>query len=185
MKSEVTKKQLLKVINQLEKYPQDRVRLVGEVAATAAGTGLGAAAAGTVAAAVGATQVTALTTAASWLGVSFLAATPVGWTIGVAAAGGALAYGVSRLVRNGALSEGRKAELLQVYKDRLQALQRQEVANGADMADKSAFASGLRELVEKEAVTPTQAFQLIEAVENGTMSLAEAYGLVTNILHTS
>ena len=85
----VTKKQLLKVIADLQASPSDRVRILGDVGITSVGVGLGAAAAGTVAALAGATSIPVVTTAASWLGVAAVAATPLGWTIGVALAGGA------------------------------------------------------------------------------------------------
>jgi hypothetical protein len=66
--SKATKEQLLKMIDQLQKNPDDKVRLLGDTGITIVGAGLGAAAAGTVASAVGATSIFGLTTAASWFG---------------------------------------------------------------------------------------------------------------------
>lgn len=114
----VSKKQLLKVIDELQKNPNDRVRILGDFGITGVGIGLGAAAAGTLAAMAGATAIPALTTAASWIGITAVAATPVGWVVGVGIAGGAVAFGMSRLIRGGGIAEGRKKELLQVYQDR-------------------------------------------------------------------
>lgn len=94
--SKVSKKQLLKVIAGLERAPHDRVPILGEVGVSTLGLGLGAAAAGTVAGIAGVTSIPVLTTAASWIGVTAVVATPLGWSLGAAAAGGALAYGVSR-----------------------------------------------------------------------------------------
>jgi hypothetical protein len=181
---EVTKKQLLKVIDDLETSPSDRVRILGDVGITSVGIGLGAAAAGTVATIAGATAIPVVTTAASWLGVTAVAATPVGWVVGAALAGGALAYGVSRLIRDGGLSEGRKRELLQVYKEQLQEVQRREQAQEIATPDRNRFISSLREMIEKDAITPKKAFQLIDAVERGAMPLSQAYTLVTELLES-
>ena len=178
----VTKKQLLKVIADLQASPSDRVRILGDVWITSVGVGLGAAAAGTVAALAGATSIPVVTTAASWLGVAAVAATPLGWTIGVALAGGAAAYGVSRLIRDGGLSEGRKRELLQLYRERLEELKRREQVEEIGASDRNRFIASLRELIEKDVITPKKAFQLIDAVERGAMPLAQAYSLVAALL---
>jgi hypothetical protein len=111
-----------------------------------------------------------------------VAATPVGWIIGAALAGGALTYYVSRLIRDGSLSEGRKRELLQTYKERLQEVQRREQAQEVTSSDRNTFITSLREMIEKDAIPPKKAFQLIEAVERGAMPLSQAYSLIAAIL---
>lgn len=179
---QATKKQLLKVIYDLEASPSDRVRILGDVGITSVGIGLGAAAAGTVATIAGATAIPVVTTAASWLGVTAVAATPVGWVVGAALAGGALAYGVSRLIRDGSLSEGRKRELLQVYRERLQEMQRREQVQEITALDRNRFITSLREVIDKDAISPQRAFQLIDAVERGAMPLSQAYSLVAGLL---
>lgn len=181
---EVTKKQLLKVINDLEAAPSDRVRILGDAGITSVGVGLGAAAAGTVATIAGATAIPVVTTTASWLGVTAVAATPVGWVVGAALAGGALAYGVSRLIRDGGLSEGRKRELLQVYRERLQEMQQREQVKEVTGPDRNRFITSLREVIEKDAISPKKAFQLIDAVERGAMPLSQAYALVAGLLES-
>ncbi|MFN3302925.1 MAG: hypothetical protein ACK44A_04315 [Roseateles sp.] len=173
-----TKKQLLKVIDDLERSPADRVRILGDVGIASVGAVLGAAGAGTVATLAGATS------AFSLFGITVAAATPVGWVVGTALAGGALAYGVSRLIRNGGLSEGRKRELLQLYRERLQEMQRRERAHGVTEPDRNRFIASLREVIEKDAISAEKAFQLIEAVESGAMPLSQAYQLVVGILES-
>jgi hypothetical protein len=180
----VNKEQLLKVIDELQMNPSDQVRILGDLGISVVGAGLGAAAAGTVAAIAGATSIPVLTTAASWIGLSALAATPIGWTIGIAAAGGALAYGVSRLIHDGGLSEGRKNELLQEYQDRLREIQFKERAETVTPSDRNQFFTSLRELIEKDAIPPKKAFQLIDAVERGVMPISQACNLILTILHS-
>jgi hypothetical protein len=182
----ISKKQLLNVIDELQQKPGDRVRLLGDLGITTLGGTLGVAAAGTVAALAGATAIPAVTTAASWIGITVVAATPVGWLIGGAAAGGAIAYGVSRLIHNGGLSEGRRAELLVHYQERLQAIRRKETRteNGEQVSvgDKNQFIGALREIVARNAIQPVRALDLIQNVENGRISLSDAYRAVTGIL---
>lgn len=179
---EISKKQLLSVIEELEASPSDRVRILGDVGITSIGIGFGAAAAGTVATITGATAIPMVTTAASWLGVTAVAATPVGWVVGAALVGGALAYGVSRLIRDGGLSEGRKRELLQVYRERFQEMRRREQSQEITAPDRNRFITSLREVIEKDAISPKKAFQLIDAVERGTIPLSQAYALVAGLL---
>jgi uncharacterized protein YjeT (DUF2065 family) len=100
-----TKEKLLHMIDQLEKNPEDKLRILGDTGITLIGAGLGVAASSVIATTAGATSIFGITTVASWLGVTAVAATPVGWVIGCATAAGALAYGVSRLIHNGGLAE--------------------------------------------------------------------------------
>lgn len=76
-------------------------------------------------------------------------------------------------------------ELLQVYRERLQRIEEGERANTITIEDRSQFISGLRELIEKDALSPEKAFQLIEAVERGAMPISTAYKLVAGILQES
>lgn len=177
----VTKKQLLRVIKDLESRPDDRVRILGDFGITSVGVGLGAAASGAVAAIAGATSIPVVTTAASWFGITAVAATPVGWVVGAAMAGGALAYGVSRLIRNGGMSEGRKRELLIAYRERLQEMQRREQSQRIAAPDRTRFIISLREMIDADVLSPTNAFRLIEAVE-GAMPISQAYQMVSDLL---
>jgi len=89
--TKLTKIQVIKLIDELERRPVDKVRILGDVGITVVGAGLGAAAVGTVAATVGATSIFGVTSAASLIGVTLVSATPVGWILGGAVAAGAAA----------------------------------------------------------------------------------------------
>lgn len=180
--SKVTKQQLIKMINELEKNPDDKLRILGDAGVTLVGIGLGAAAAGTLATAAGATSIFGLTTVAGWLGISAVAATPVGWVIGAAALGGAVAYGVSRMIHGGGLSEGRKLELLQQYREDARAIEAREQAGNITEDDKTRFIISMRELIAKDAITPEKAKALIEHVENGRIPLTQAFQLMQSLL---
>ncbi len=173
-----TKKQLLKLIKDLEKNPNDKVRILGDAGITAMAAGLGAGATGAIAAATGATSIFGLTTVAGWAGISISAATPIGWIVAGALASGAAAYGVSRAIRGGAMAEGRKAELVLRYKAEAKSLEARENAGSVTTLDRTAFVISLRELVEKDQLAPECAFRLIEQVEKGNIPLSEALRMV-------
>jgi hypothetical protein len=179
---EVTKEQLLAAIKSLEERPADRVRILGDLGITAAGVGVGAAAAGTIAGIAGVTSIPVLTTAASWLGASVSLATPVGWVVGAAAATGLAAYGLSRLVRSGGLADGKIQELQVHFRDQLKRVEELERSGSITANDRTQFIKSLRELIEKDAIPPSRAFSLIEVVEKGQMPLSEACKLVSELL---
>lgn len=178
----VTKQQLIKMIDELESRPNDKVRILGDAGVSLVGAGLGAAAAGTLASAAGATSIAGVTTVAGWLGITAVAATPVGWIIGAAAAGGAVAYGISRLIHGGGLSEGRKKELLLKYREDTKAIEAKEHAGSITDQDKTRFIVSIRELIEKNAVAPEKAKDLIELVENGRIPISKAFILIQGLL---
>ena len=181
----VSKEQLLKVIDEIQNKPNDRVRILGDIGITSVGVGLGAVGAATVAGIAGATAIPALTTAASWIGITAVAATPVGWVVGAAIGGGAVAYGVSRLIHGGGISEGRKRELKTLYQERLREIKRKEYFDQVGAEERTQFIASLRELVDKDAITPQNAFALIDNVENGRMPISEAYSLIDAVLRAS
>ena len=180
--SKATKDQLLKMITELEKNPEDKVRIMGDMGITATGAILGAAAAGTLASAAGATSIFGLSTAASWLGVTVVAATPIGWIIGCAALGSAAAYGISRAIHDGGLSEGRKRELLQKYKEDAKRIETKEVAGSITEEDRTKFIISMKEMIDKDAISPDKATQLIEQVEQGRIPLSQALELIQALL---
>jgi uncharacterized tellurite resistance protein B-like protein len=180
--TKLTKAQLVKLIDDLERTPEDKGRILGDVGITAIGAGLGAAAVGTVAAAVGATSIFGVTSAAGWLGLTVVAATPVGWVLGGAAAAGAAAYTVSRLIRNGGMSEGKKAELLNRYREEARKIAIKEAAGNIADCDRTSFIVALRELISKDVIPPDVAFRFIEQVESGGLPISQAFALISEFL---
>lgn len=180
--TKLTKAQLVKLIDDLERTPEDKGRILGDVGITAIGAGLGAAAVGTVAAAVGATSIFGVTSAAGWLGLTVVAATPVGWVLGGAAAAGAAAYTVSRLIRNGGMSEGKKAELLNRYREESRKIAVKETAGNIADSDRTSFIIALRDLISKDVIPPDVAFRFIEQVESGSLPISQAFALISELL---
>ena len=177
-----SKEELLKALRQLEKNPDSKERLFGDIGITALGITLGAMSASTVAGVAGSTSIWGITTAASWLGLSVVAATPVGWTVGAAAAGAATVYGVSRLIRSGAYSEGKLAEHQRVLKDRHRDIKAKERASSVSKSDLTEFAIFLKEPLEKDLLDSKKAYKLVWAVEQGRIELSTAYQLIGRLL---
>ena len=180
--TKVPKEQLLKLTRELEKEPSDKIRILGDAGITLVGAGLGVAAAGTLATIAGASSIVGLTTAASWVGLTVIGATPVGWVICSAAAAGAAVYGVSRLIRGGGLAEGRKAELLQTYREEARRVEAKERAGSIQAEDRTQFILSLRELIDTNAIPPMNAFRLIEQIEQGRITLSQGFALIQGLL---
>lgn len=176
-KQSYTKEKLLRIIEQLEKNPNDRVGILADIGVTA----LGAAGAGAAAAVLGTTTasipiITAVT------GIGMVVAAPVVLVAGAAVAGGATLYGVSRLIKDGGFNEGKRKQLLNEYKEKLREVEAKERRSNFDEHDKTKFYSFLKEPLKHNLISPDDAHQLMQAVENGHISLSEAYKLVGQVL---
>ncbi|MCL1861633.1 MAG: hypothetical protein FWG52_08910 [Proteobacteria bacterium] len=178
----ITKKQLLKAIDGLKQNPSDRIRILGDVGIAGAGMRVGAMAVGSAAAMAGTSKVTIVTSLAEKLGITAVAAKPAALVVGTVAAGGALFYGVSCLIRSRTMSEGRKCELLKTFNEQLREIKLKENIISITFSDRNQFIVSLREVVEKNLLPPKKTFRLIEAVENGRMPLSRAYELVRSVV---
>ncbi|CAN5616650.1 hypothetical protein BH23CYA1_BH23CYA1_14110 [soil metagenome] len=173
-----TKKELLDALEALEKNPNDKLRIMGQIGIT----GLGAVAAGGAVAAIGVSSSIPLVTALT--GYVLISATPVGWVAGAAMGGAAVAYGFSKLIQSGAEVEGKKKELLSKIKEDLKDVERKEKASQVSADDKSDFYILLKLPLEMDWISPEDAQALISSVENGQISLSRAYKLVTEIVQS-
>ena len=95
---------------------RDKVGVTGEVLSTLAGVAAGTAAAGTLATAAGVTTIPVVTTAASWIGLTVLSATPIGWMAGVGIAGGCIAYGLGKMILSGGKQDQIRSDLVERLK---------------------------------------------------------------------
>ncbi|MEP0859303.1 hypothetical protein [Trichocoleus sp. DQ-U1] len=179
-KQELTKEQLIKIIEQLEKNPNDRVGILGNVGVTALGAaGSGAAAALVFAPTTSIPIITAVT------GLAAVGAAPVTLVAGAAVVGGAAVYGLSRLIKGGGFNEGKRNQLLNEYKEKLKEAEAKERQSNFNEHDKTEFYSFLKEPLKHNLISPDDAQQLMQAVENGHISLSEAYKLVGQVFSDS
>ncbi len=180
---EVTKEQLLKMIDELDNNPNDKIRILGDIGIISLGGLLGGACAGFFAGLYGVTSIFGLTAVASWLGWTAVLVTPVGWIIGSSVGAGAIAYAVSRMIYGGGLSEGSKMELMQKYREDVQNIKAREKSGNIADADRTQFILSLGELIDKNLVSPDKAFKLIKLVEEGRISLSYAFTLIQPLLY--
>ena len=172
----LTKEQILKAIEELEKNPDDKLGILGDVGITA----LGAVGAGVAVAAAGITTSIPIITAIT--GIGMVVAAPLGLVAGAALAGGAACYGVSRLIKGGGYNEAKKAELLKQLKEQRREVETKERASKLGDSDKTKFIVCLKEPVRLNLISPQDAQHLMRAVETGQMPIKEAIKIVQAIV---
>ncbi len=170
MTKKLSKKELLKVIEQLEKNPNDKVQIFTDMGLLTAG----AVAGGILAAEIGASAI--------FFGLVAVAA-PVGLVVGGAALGGLALVGVKKWFVDGTAREGKRQALLETYYQQLQETSAKERASNIKDYDKTKFITLLKEPIALDLIKPQEAQELIEAVEGGQIPLPEAYQLVMNVLN--
>lgn len=163
---------------------KDKIRSIGDWATTSLGAVTGFMAAGFAATAAGVTSITGLTSFASLFGVTVVSATPIGWVIGATVAGGSLAYGLSRLIKNGAHAEGQLSEL-RASKRHQEHLQQREVNAGSLLQTEiEAFQALLEDVVNLNGITNEFAEQVSSLVINGDMTVDDAMQTLNDIRTT-
>lgn len=172
-KKNISRKDLLRAIKQLEKNPNDRIKILGEVGIA----GIGVVAGGGAAAVLGASTasipvVTALT------GVGIAVAAPAALVAGAAVAGGIATYGVVKLATGGAAQEAKRKEIKKRLEKQLHDIETQERKAKVTTPNKNGFIVFLKTPLEQNLITADQAQQMIELLEAGQLSLQEAYQLL-------
>ncbi len=176
-KPKFTREDLIRIIERMEANPDDRLGILADAGITV----LGAAGAAAAVAVLGTTTVsipviTALT------GLAFVGAAPVALLAGAAVAGGAVVYGVSRLIKDAGFHEGKRKQLLSQYREQLREVQRKERQQNLTAQDKIKFYGFLKEPLAQNLISPEDTYHLIKSVENGQVPLTEAYELVGAVL---
>jgi uncharacterized tellurite resistance protein B-like protein len=120
----------------------------GDATAVMAGALGGATAAGTIAAAAGATTIPILTSLGSLIGATITIATPVGWVIGSAGLAALGAYGISRFVKRTGKNIGWREKTLR--DNTLQQIMELEASNAATISNLDK--SEIRELLNMLSV---------------------------------
>ncbi|HIK32769.1 MAG TPA: hypothetical protein IGS17_13250 [Oscillatoriales cyanobacterium M59_W2019_021] len=180
MSKSPNKKQILKAIEQLKKNPNNKASILADAGITllgAAGIGAVAAIAGTTTASI--PVITTLT------GVGLVVAAPVGLVAGAAVAGGAVAFGLSRLIKGKGYDEGKQSQLLEQLQEQLREIERKEKTSSLKDGDKTQFIIFLEEPLQHDLMIAKDANDLIQAVENGHISLKEAYQYIIDLLNES
>lgn len=168
----LTKEQILKAIEELEKNPDDKLGILADV-------GIGVVGAGAAAGAV-----------AAFGGVPFLfglvvVAPPVGLVVGAAALGAAALVGAKRIIFDGTFNEGKKEAMLEQLKEQRREVEAKERASKVRDSDKTKFIVSLKEPVRLNLITPQRAQDLMRAVESGQIPITEAIKMVQAIVEAA
>lgn len=172
----LTKEQLIKAIEQLEKNPNDKLGILADI-----GIGVvGAAGGGAAAAFFGAT------TAPILFGLIALpVAAPIGVIVGGVALGAAGLVGAKKYLFDGTFTEGKQAEMLKQLQEQLKEVEAKEQASKLGESDKTKFIVSLKEPLRLNLITPEDAEKLIKAVENGQMPLKDAIKMVKDLVKSA
>jgi hypothetical protein len=172
----LTKEQLLKAIEQLEKNPNDKLGILADI-----GIGVvGAAGGGAAAAFFGAT------TAPILFGLMALpVAAPIGIIVGGVALGAAGLVGAKKILFDGTFTEGKQAEMLKQLQEQLREVEAKERTSKLGESDKTKFIVSLKEPLRLNLITPEDAEKLIKAVENGQMPLKDAIKIVKDLVKSA
>ncbi|MEG5174469.1 hypothetical protein [Microcoleus sp. B3-D7] len=168
----LTKEQILKAIEQLEKNPHDKLGILADIGIGVVGAG----AAGAAVAAFGGTSI---------LFGLVAVAPPVGLVVGGAALGAAALVGAKRIFFDGTFNEGKKAEMLQQLKEQLREVETKERASKLGESDKTKFIVSLKEPVRLNLISPKEAQDLMRAVESGQIPIKEAINMVKAIIEAA
>jgi hypothetical protein len=172
-KRKLSKDELLKAIEQIEKNPDDRINFLTDIGAI----GVGAVGAGAAAFAFGGTAVPILFGL-----ITVPVAAPIGVVAGAAALGGAALFGVKRFLIDGTHQQGKREEMLRQLKEKLREMETEERKSTIGDNDKNEFYSFLKEPLKLNLISPEDAQRLMEVVEKGELSISDAYQVVQEIL---
>lgn len=173
-KPKVSKVHLLGLIDELQRNPNDKVRVLGEVGIVSIGASTYPLA--SAAAIVGVKAVFGLSAAAhcfGWLPALFWTGPGLPILVGYASVMGLLPYGLARMVRGCGAAEGHKAAHPGKYRIQVKEIDAAEQSATVTEADRTQFILSLRTLIDADAIPTDSAFRMIEMVEAGRMPLAQ------------
>ena len=175
MRTIMNKKQaVLAAIDKLEKHPEDWGGIAAQIGGAIAGAGGGVASAGVVTGALGVTKIIFLTKAASLIGLTLVAATPVGWAVALGVAGGAAGLGVANAAANAGQRQKARDHTLDYLRQQLQTWEDKQRSESITPADRAQFVTALRKPLESDVITADEAGTLMEHVMKGWIPITDA-----------
>ena len=176
------KQEILAAIDKLEKHPADWGCIATRIGATIVGAGGGGASAGVVTGALGVTKIFILTKAASLIGLTLVAATPVGWAIALGAAGGAAGLGLASAAANAGQRQKARDHTLNYLRLQLQTWEDKHHSGSITNVERTQFIIALRKPLEANLITPEEAGKLMHHVLEGWISVPNACKSLENLI---
>jgi hypothetical protein len=159
----------------IDNSPKDRIGTLGKAGLAAIGAVAGGAAATTVTTALGVTSIPLLTTAASWVGVTVVAATPIGWVVAMGVATGSAVFVASKAFKSGIIVDKNKAENIRKLRKAIEELDK-EANRTSDIDEKySKLEAMYLLLINKKEVDEDVAKEILEGVKSGSINYDFAY----------
>lgn len=177
--SNFTKQQLIDAIHKMEKNPNQKAEILGNLGIAAMGGGVGAGAAAFFGAGnIAIPIVTGLTGAA----LAVPAAPAVIVAGAVAGAGGMI--GAIQFAKNSGKHEGKRQEILREVKEKLRELEKKERSKTITEHDKIKLYSELAKAMslKKDPMSKEDAADIMNGVETGKIPLEEAYRIIKGLL---
>ena len=171
------KDELINALKSIKESPEDRIGIIGKVGITGLGVAGGVAGAGAVAGIFGASTIFGSSTIGAVFGGTLVAATPVGWVLGVAALGGAAAYGISTLIDSGGEMNERKKQNIKEIEAEIIRLDKEQHSSSATENDKISKLAEMYEILvtngilEDEKVIET----ILTGIHNGDIDIDSAF----------
>jgi len=180
--AKLSNEEYVQALEKMKNSPRDRVGTVGEFVGTVIGVTGGGAASGKIAALFGANTLLGSSTLAKLLGGIFVTTTPVGWIVGCAIGGGALAYGVSKLVRSGGKSDAKREMNIRELTDLIAKKKRESESTGVSEEKYKRLIESLQLLVINRRITQEKSEELLRDIKNGRISIDFAFNVIEGML---
>ncbi len=177
-----TVEEYVQALEKMKQSPRDRVGILGELGVTGLGVTAGFALSGTVAGVAGVTTLAGSTTLASVLGGVIVTTTPVGWVVGAAVAGGAIAYAASNLVRSGGKCDTLKKLTMLELEQRIRLLRQEARLSSTHDEKMPKVITGIQYLVANFHITQEKSTELLAAIEKGGISVDDAFDLIQGFI---
>lgn len=184
-----TLEEYIEALKKISKNPNDRVRIVSEggllaIGGIAAAGGASAAAIATSTVTIGGSSV--LGSAVSAVGFGALAATPIGWTIGLGALGVLGTAGLIHLYKSGVKSEELIKDTVNDLKKKINDFENQAI--DIDCYDeKLGKVAGLYALLfQMQLISDQETIELIfEGISNGSIDIDESFRIARQLVENA
>ena len=179
--NKLSKKEIFERISELKKNSSVMYRILADLGFI----GFGIVGGGAIAAVTGSTAVPigfGITTLTGWV---ITGDAPTGLIIGAAVAGGIAVYSSTQVVKLTASQQGKRKQMIQQLEEMLRDLNYQKTKSQTTEADQEEFLLFLEIPLRRNLVSVEDASNLIQLLQNGQISLFEAYKMVRDILNES
>jgi len=182
---ELSADEYISALEKMKKSSRDRIGVLGELGATGLGGVAGAGLAGATAGAVGVATIFGSSSLGSILGGIFVTTTPVGWVVGSVAIGGAVGYGISKLVSSGGKSDAIKQMNIRELHEKIKTLQNQSQYAQKSNDKMKKVIEGIQLLIKNNKLSQEESTALLASIEKGNMTIDFVFNTINEILASS